>query len=260
MDTFNLRRRLLLAGPLGLAGVAPAATSTRAAEAPRLLCGELPPLTFAGALGGRVELLACAAGHLAAAEAMPWQRAWREAQSLGNAVMFPVARTAERESQWHWIAELAHEPSVLLVSPTALPPTVRRAAFSDFMHLRVGVLRDCVLHEHLCRLGFNGIEPATHDRINAAKLSLGRVQAWLGFQSVVDHWMPPDSAASAGWIRLRGPDWPLYLAGTRDIPPPLIAPWQQAHGRAARMTAHLAGRDGRSILLPEAVPPRRRRT
>jgi polar amino acid transport system substrate-binding protein len=239
MDTSSLRRRQLLAGSWALGGLAPAHAGPGGVEPPRLVCGELPPLTSARALGGRVGLLAGAAGHRQAAEVMPWQRAWREALLLGNTLMFPVARTPGREAQWHWLTPLTCEQAVLVVDRALWPRPTRPLAFADLRQHRVGVLRDCVLHDHLRSQGFTAIEPASHDRINAAKLAMGRVQAWLGFQSVVNHWLPAQSAASSPWLRLPGPEWPIYLAGTRDIPLEALAPWQLALARAVRLTAPL---------------------
>jgi hypothetical protein len=95
------RRQLLVGLPTFLSGMASlGAQATRSSSAPRLLCGEWPPLTDEPGLTQRVARIARVAGCTEPAQRMPWQRAWQrawqEAQAPGNAIIHPLARTPER--------------------------------------------------------------------------------------------------------------------------------------------------------------------
>lgn len=228
MDPDPGRRHFLWQTPVGLSAWLGSAAAANSTPSPRLLCGELPPLTEANALAGRVSMIARSAGHMLPPEPMPWQRAWREARDIGCALMFPVARTAERESHWHWLALLSVEHAVLLVRRDALPPGWCSLDLASLRHLRVGALRDSALQSCVMSQGFTNIEPAPNDRINAVKLSMNRIQAWAAVGSVADHWLAQESIPSSTFVRLQGPDLPLYLAATLDVPAASLARWKEA--------------------------------
>ncbi len=231
----RLRRRSLLASllapPLGL-GTARAG----AVAAPlRLLCGELPPLTESPSLHARVRAMAMAAGHTAPTEFMPWQRALQEASEGGRALIYPFARTPERERHWHWLALLAHEEGVLLVRRDALLPGDASPSSATLQALRVGALRNSAFQTGLERDGYAHIEPAPSERANAMKLSMNRIQAWSALASVVDYWMKRELIGSEGLIRLRRGALPIYLAASLDIDSASLTAWVNASSlRAAR--------------------------
>jgi hypothetical protein len=109
-----------------------------------------------------------------------------------------------------------------------LPERWRAPDLASLRHLQVGALRDSVLQTYLAGEGFAHIEPAINDRVNAVKLNLNRIQAWAALASVADHWLARESMPAQAFVRLEGPELPLYLAATRDIPTASLAPWVEA--------------------------------
>ncbi|MFO1251819.1 MAG: transporter substrate-binding domain-containing protein [Inhella sp.] len=76
-------------------------------------CEEWPPYCYAsggGMTGFAVELLQAMCQRCALAlrfELRPWKRAMREAEREARSLLFPTARTAERESLFLWVGPLA---------------------------------------------------------------------------------------------------------------------------------------------------------
>lgn len=223
-------RRSWLLGSAGLL-LAPAAAQAQPLRL-RLLGGELPPLSAptGGLLAWRVAQVAQGAGFRGEPQWLPWARAFMEARSRGHALLFPVARTPERERDWQWLALLAHDEAVLWVRRDAL------AALDDGPRLRrlqVGVLRDSMHRQQLQRDGFTQLDIAPSEAANARKLGVGRIQAWAAARSVADYWL--DIARVDRRLLhppLRFGLLSLYLAATLDVEAEQLSRWRAAADRS----------------------------
>ena len=188
----NLRRLLLV-----LALAACLAPSARSADAARLkvqvLAESFPPLQYAdpsGAAHGasyRIVMAALAeVAHdmpldVAPIEFVPMRRALQNAAAQPNLVVLSVARTPQRESQFHWLAPVfPYELWLYEYKDRGIAPV------KDFSQLRGRGLRFGVqtggnFHEWLLRqgLGSDGdssvIDPVPQNGQNFGKAQLGRI-------------------------------------------------------------------------------------
>lgn len=206
LETKHATRRTLLRGALALtvggatttitaaAAAVSATSSTLAGTSPRAarisdpLRGA-PVQVLSGLLSGLNEpggpVAARALSHLPGVDAsslswMPWARAMMTAQA-GNSLLFPLARTLERERDWNWIAPLAEDHLVLVVSPRAAKLVLPSQRLQT---LTVGSFRGTFIVDRLHELGFQSIDLAPADHPNLKKLFLGRIDAWATLHSV----------------------------------------------------------------------------
>lgn len=83
-----------------------------AAQALRVFGSDFRPYAFedggrvAGTATDRVREILDAAGETAVIEIYPWARAYRAARATPGALLYPVARTPEREHEFKWLGEL----------------------------------------------------------------------------------------------------------------------------------------------------------
>jgi len=205
-----------------LQGALPGALSLLAS--PRLAAASAaPPRLFGGLLTSLSEPGSCVE-HRASERLvpqlrdalvwMPWPRAYLCAQR-GNALLFPLIRTPERERDWQWIAPLLSDRMVLVLAPARRGATLRPA---DLETLRVGTIRDSFIGARLAGLGFRDVEFAPSERANARKLGLGRIDAWATLERVAlapEHrpYLPAGFATRA----LDEHPFTLWLAASRDL-------------------------------------------
>lgn len=225
---------LLAAGPIS---ASPAASSGK----PRILAGY-----FGGAIesGGILErrVIDVLWPHAAAQICwMPWARAMITA-ARGNCLIFPLARTPERESAWQWLTPLARDRLVLVLTPAAAQ---RGRELADLRALKVGSVRSAFVLGRLTALGFKNIDVAPAEIANAKKLTLGRIDAWATVASVASalersHRLP----AGAQILAVDPTPFTMWLAASKDLDPAMLV-----------NTSRQARRDGIE-LLPEAFDSR----
>jgi polar amino acid transport system substrate-binding protein len=107
----------------------------------------------------------------------PWARAQKEMLDQPGALVaiVPLTRTPERESTYKWIAELfTHNARLISVGRPAPFKSIDEAK-----HMAVGNVRGSAQEATLKKLGFTNIEFVPNDEINAKKIRLGRIQAWV---------------------------------------------------------------------------------
>jgi hypothetical protein len=207
---------LLPAGPL-LASQEP--THLASASKPKVLAGYL-----AGAIepGGCLEkrVLNVLSPHAAGAVSwMPWARAMVSAAN-GNCLLFPLARTPEREAAWQWLAPLARDRFVLVLSRDVVD---RGEELAELRQLRVGSVRSAFVIGRLMALGFQNIDVAPAELANAKKLALGRIDAWATVASVAyaiqaNQRLP----AGAQIVPLDRSPFTMWLAASSDLNPALL--------------------------------------
>lgn len=202
------RRRLLASAAAGALTLTHGRLAAGAARpAPRLIGGLVSSVSEPGSA---VAQRAC---HLLTPQIdtdidwMPWTRALVTAQE-GNALLFPLMRTPEREADWHWLAPLLVDRFVLVLAPGA----------QAHGPLRVGALRGSFIGERLAELGYLQVEFTSSEAVNARKLGLGRIDAWATMQGVA---LAPPHLASlpAGFtlhpLALR--PLTMWLVASRDV-------------------------------------------
>lgn len=120
-------------------------------------------------------------GHDYAMASYPWARAYRMAQQLPNVLIFSMARTAEREKQFQWIAPLARRQVYLYQLSKRNDINVRTLA--DLARYRTAVNRDDVAQTQLTALGLaraGRLDLANSELSSMRKLLVGRVDLIAG--------------------------------------------------------------------------------
>lgn len=146
----------------------------------KVMAAELPPLTTnaGGQPGGVVLEILREAGRKAGIPLefsflLPWQRAQLEVQTRNDVLLIPLTRTPSREAHYQWVAPVLEFHTVLVT--LADPP----ASIEEARKLVVGILRNSSFKDEAERARFPYVEETTEDVMNARKLKLGRIGAWI---------------------------------------------------------------------------------
>jgi polar amino acid transport system substrate-binding protein len=99
---------------------------------------------------------------------LPWARAYQQALREPYTLIFPLARTREREAQFKWVGELAKVNYYFAKRADRKDINIRQLA--DAKHYTVGVLRDDVRHRYLEQAGFSKLVVAARWNDNLARV------------------------------------------------------------------------------------------
>lgn len=113
----------------------------------------------------------------------PWARSYMLASTRPNVVIYSLARTPEREAQFHWIGRLVSIRYGLFA--LASHPPLRGSSLNDARQLRIGVTNNDVRAAWLRQQGFTDSQPGQHQGLDVAddgmanlrKLLSGRIDA-----------------------------------------------------------------------------------
>jgi polar amino acid transport system substrate-binding protein len=172
------RRTILHLSVLALAALA-LSPSSMAEQAITVVAAEFPPLTTnaGGQPGGVVLEVVREAGKRAGIPLefsfLPWQRAQLETLARKDVLIIPFTRTPGREAQYQWVAPVLEFHTVLVT--LAKPP----ASIEEARKLVVGYVRGTSFKDEAEQAGFPFIEETNDDVMNARKLKLGRIGAWI---------------------------------------------------------------------------------
>ncbi|WP_286828263.1 MULTISPECIES: substrate-binding periplasmic protein [Kordiimonas] len=134
--------------------------------------------------GVAVEILKAVYAHMGRPDpsgdivAMPWSRAYAEATSQPNVLLFSIIRTPEREGLFHWVGPIM-AANVALVGKDSLPADVDWASLPKAY--RYGVLQDDFSEQQLIAKGL----PRTSmlfwasPQSGARMLMRGRIDVWV---------------------------------------------------------------------------------
>jgi len=154
-------------------------SSAAAEQSIKVVAAEFPPLTTnaGGQPGGVVLEIVREAGKKAGIPLefsfLPWQRAQMEVQAKNDTLIIPFTRMPSREAQYQWVAPVLEFHTVLVT--LANPP----ASIEEARKLVVGYVRGTSFKDEAERGGFPYVEETTDDVLNARKLKLGRIGAWI---------------------------------------------------------------------------------
>jgi len=187
MQMGSMRRRDVL----GLAGIAWSGSTPAGAEAPTSgsplhgLTEALAPLSYeegpqvTGYAVELLRLLAQRSGRPLDVSVLPWARAQALAEQDRSAVLFPTARTPERESQYRWLGPLLTRRLWIyrLTSRRELPRPSLSPPWAQGRE-RIGVAMESasahLLQARGLRMG-QELEPGLSDAHNLQKLLRGRM-------------------------------------------------------------------------------------
>jgi polar amino acid transport system substrate-binding protein len=104
---------------------------------------------------------------------VPWRRIYQTALKQPNIVFFSVARTAEREDRFHWIALVMRKPWALYGKKGS---SSRIKSLEDARKARaIGVMRGDIRADWLRKQGFTNLDEAADHERNIEKFFKGRV-------------------------------------------------------------------------------------
>lgn len=211
--------------------------------------------------GFSVELLKAALerlGRQSAIEFLPWERAYRTALAEPNVLIFTMARTAERDNQFKWVAPIY--PRTIYLYKLRSRTDIQLKSIEDARRYRIGTKADNdAATRNLISLGFmpgQNLETLHgNDRQNLQELKLGRVDL-----IIASEWQLPHDASSAGFpltdfertVALPTPqEEQYYFAFSMLTPDAVVAEFRRAFeklredGTYERIRRqHIGGRDG----------------
>ncbi len=207
-----------------------------AAQALRVFGSDFRPYAFedhgraAGTATDRVREILAAAGQVAVIEIYPWARAYRSARATPGALLYPVARTPEREREFTWLGELVNYDAQLW--RMADRRDIALTTLADAAGLSVGGLPDDAKTGFLRDQGMT-ISLQSSEDILLTMLINGRIDLMpadrVSFLARLQRdGLKPDRFVSA--LALPEISRPLYLAITPDADPALVARLTAAFG------------------------------
>lgn len=106
-------------------------------------------------------------------EYLPWRRAYRYALSEPNVVLYPLARSGDREAHFDWIGQLIPVSYYLFKLRSREDIVINH--LNQARNYRVGVVNFHIHHQFLKSEGFENLHPVNSTMQNIKKAILGRI-------------------------------------------------------------------------------------
>lgn len=103
----------------------------------------------------------------------PWKRAYRRAETEENVIIYPLARTSERENRFHWIGQIT--PVHYYLFSLSDRNDISIESLADINQYKVGVVNFHAHHVYLSSQGITSVEAVNSSRQNFHKLLRKRV-------------------------------------------------------------------------------------
>ncbi|WP_295856865.1 transporter substrate-binding domain-containing protein [uncultured Xylophilus sp.] len=174
----------------------------------------------------------------------PWARAYAQAQEEPHVLIYPIARTPEREARFQWVGELMRREVRLYA--LAGRPELRTASLADARRLTIGVVRDDVRHQYLQQQGFPRLVVSAEPGDSFRKLLARQVDAVPLADSVAQVQCAQAGSRCPGLVRLLTLDGiatGVWLAYSPQTPAPVVERTRaafealRADGTVARLMA-----------------------
>jgi polar amino acid transport system substrate-binding protein len=155
-------------------------TTIKAAEPPILLLAEASPFTLKADTSGSGGEATAFVEHLLAGAQQdyqlsfePWKRAYLKAQTNPNVLIYPIARDATREEQFHWVGQLI--PVAYYLFRLTARDDISINGLEDAKKWQMGVVNEHIHHQYLKDRGFENLQPVNSNYQNVKKALLGRI-------------------------------------------------------------------------------------
>lgn len=203
-------------------------------EVLRIVAGTIPGFceaktTAAGGVSGvscvLVAEMARRVGYTRPIDLMPQARSIETARA-GPMVLLPLGRNDSREAFFQWHIKLLEDDVLLVARHDAGVDISSVGAVRD---KPVGGLRGGMAFDIAEREGLTRLEAVAEERLNARKLAVGRIAAWVGVWNTIKRAQAsenlPVEALKRGAILRRAE---IHLAASRDVPLAELARWKAA--------------------------------
>ncbi len=158
---------------------------------------------------------------------VPWARGIEKLKHEPNSLLFSMARTAERDSQYQWIGPISETTYGLYVKANS---PIKINNLDDAKHAGViGIYRGDVRDQILTQLGFTNLDRANSNIFSFRKLMLGRVAMYadapIAVKSLVESegYKPTDVKLAYTFFRVQ-----LYIATSKKTNPAIVEQWNKA--------------------------------
>ena len=199
------------------------------------------------------------AGESAEVRVYPWARAFNDAATLPNVALYSLARTGEREDQFHWIGVIA--PANVTLDALNQRPDITLRSLDDARRYRIGVFHRSAAEVYLRSQGFSLDDELMSVYDNAQLYRLlrhGRIDLWLAEAHAVSalgralgeqpeqHMRPvlhvPDASPGG-----------FYLVLSKGTPETRVQAFRDAYARL-RESGELAAIQARHGMTPNVTP------
>ncbi|MES2152569.1 MAG: ABC transporter substrate-binding protein [Pseudomonadota bacterium] len=185
-----------------------------------------------GTATDRLRAIMARTGTANSIEVLPWQRAYTLAQTQADTCVFSAARSATREADFQWVGPVTTAQVVLYGKPGR---EFKLRTLDDARPFRIGSYIGDSFGASLRLLGYK-VDAAPNDALNATKLSLNRIDLWIGNPASMKRF---GARAIAPVLVLKPVE--LYLACNLAVPKGLINRLNSA--------AHAMQRDGSAMAI-----------
>ncbi|MEM7360945.1 MAG: transporter substrate-binding domain-containing protein [Pseudomonadota bacterium] len=103
----------------------------------------------------------------------PWKRSYQYALTQPNVLIYPIARTNEREEQFEWIGSII--PVSYFLFKLKARDDIALEEIYDAKQYTIGVVNKHAHHEYLSGKGFDNFQAVNNSEQNLRKLLLGRI-------------------------------------------------------------------------------------
>ena len=104
---------------------------------------------------------------------LPWRRAYNEASTEANVIIFPLAKTTQRQDKFRWVGQLI--PVNYYLFRLKSRTDIVLSALDDARPYRIGVVNYHVHHEPLLAEGFTELQTVNSNVQNLKKALLDRI-------------------------------------------------------------------------------------
>nr|BFD33411.1 ABC transporter substrate-binding protein [Pigmentibacter ruber] len=113
-------------------------------------------------------------------ELLPWARAYNNALTKKNAVVFAASRTEEREKLFKWVGPIGENDWVLfsLANPHTKMPYIKIKSLEEAKNYVIGAYKGDATSNYLHSISYLKVEDTNLDLNNEKKLQAGRIDLW----------------------------------------------------------------------------------
>ncbi|AXE30168.1 hypothetical protein DK842_09775 [Chromobacterium phragmitis] len=238
MGAGRMRQRLMFGGLLAAVCLRPAFGLADGLAQVRIYTDDDPPYVMVSpsgqVMGGTtVEKVTRVMRRLGlpfgALQAAPWARAYQEAKTRPYAMVFPIARTRERQKYLDFTFKILDTD--VYFYRLAARNDIQPRTLDEARKYRVCVVLNDYRHEFLAEQGFARLEVSPDATLNVKKLAAGRCDLLPSSENGIASKLKAlglERAQVARGIRLDKLDSGLYAAFNRDTPPEVIARFRAA--------------------------------
>ncbi len=199
----------------------------------RLLTENVVPVNYIengewkGSTAEIVKEIARRLGIAAPIESVPWARGYKMALSQPNVALFSMARTPDREAQFHWVGPVG------LFRSAFYAPRGTRLVIDSLDQARnvqsIGTYKDDVRETYLLKLGFTNLDSTNSNESNLRKLLNDRIDLWA--TSTMEAFsVPRQMGLDASLIEhvYTFQEFEMYIAMSKGTPRHTVDRWQAA--------------------------------